>query len=51
MRIVVKKYGVHKKVVSGINVKLIIILVFVVTVLEYIYDEICNCALFRVLYV
>ena len=34
MRIVVKKCGVHKKVVSGINVKFLIILVFVVTVLN-----------------
>jgi len=51
MRIVVKKCGVHKKMVSGINVKFLIILVFVVTVLKYKCDEVYNCTLFRVLYV
>jgi hypothetical protein len=49
MRILVKKYGVHKKVTSLINMNFLIILVFVVSVLKYKCDEVCNCTLFRVL--
>jgi hypothetical protein len=46
-----KKYGKHMKVASWINVKFLIILVFVVTVLKYKRDDVCKCTLFRVLYV
>jgi len=42
MLIVVKKYGIHKKVTLWIHVNVLIILVFVVTVLKYKCDTFCN---------